>query len=102
MPATASRSTERTSSRPWTLQSDTDLDFEAVELNLVLKQLERNSRISVVFLDACRDNPLASALAATSRSVEVGTRPCANRQGSRHDDRVLDPTRQRGAGWRGP
>jgi uncharacterized caspase-like protein len=54
------------------LQSDTDLDFEAVELNLVLKQLERNSRISVVFLDACRDNPLATTLAATSRSVEVG------------------------------
>jgi uncharacterized caspase-like protein len=54
------------------LQSDTDLDFEAVELNLVLKQLERNSRISVVFLDACRDNPLVATLAATSRSVEVG------------------------------
>jgi uncharacterized caspase-like protein len=54
------------------LQSDTDLDFEAVELNLVLKQLERNSRISVVFLDACRDNPLVTTLAATSRSVEVG------------------------------
>jgi uncharacterized caspase-like protein len=54
------------------LQSDTDLDFEAVELNLVLKQLERNSRISVVFLDACRDNPLASILAASSRSLEIG------------------------------
>jgi uncharacterized caspase-like protein len=54
------------------LQSDTDLDFEAVELNLVLKQLERNSRISVVFLDACRDNPLASVLAQTSRSLEIG------------------------------
>jgi uncharacterized caspase-like protein len=54
------------------LQSDTDLDFEAVELNLVLKQLERNSRISVVFLDACRDNPLASVLAAGSRSLEIG------------------------------
>lgn len=54
------------------LKSDTDLDFEAVELNLVLKQLERNSRVSVVFLDACRDNPLASSLAKTSRSLEVG------------------------------
>jgi len=54
------------------LQSDTDLDFEAVELNLVLKQLERNSRISVVFLDACRNNPLASNLAKVGRSLEVG------------------------------
>jgi uncharacterized caspase-like protein len=54
------------------LKSDTDLDFEAVELNLVLKQLERNSRIAIVFLDACRDNPLATVLAQTSRSLEVG------------------------------
>jgi uncharacterized caspase-like protein len=53
------------------LKSDTDLDFEAVELNLVLKQMERNSRVSIVFLDACRDNPLAS-IAQTGRSVDVG------------------------------
>jgi uncharacterized caspase-like protein len=54
------------------LRSDTDLDFEAVDLKLVLKQLERNSRISIVFLDACRDNPLATNLAQTSRSLEIG------------------------------
>ncbi|HEY8277043.1 MAG TPA: caspase domain-containing protein [Methyloceanibacter sp.] len=53
------------------LQSETDLDFEAVELSLVLKQMERNSRVSLVFLDACRDNPLALNLAATSRSLQV-------------------------------
>lgn len=55
-----------------TLKSDTDLDFEAIELNLVLKQLERNSRVSIVFLDACRDNPLARNLAVASRSTNVG------------------------------
>src|SRR6478609_8665386 len=53
------------------LQSETDLDFEAVDLSLVLKQMERNSRVSLVFLDACRDNPLALNLAATSRSLQV-------------------------------
>jgi uncharacterized caspase-like protein len=53
------------------LQSETDLDFEAVDLSLVLKQMERNSRVSIVFLDACRDNPLALNLAATSRSLQV-------------------------------
>jgi len=53
------------------LNSDVDLDFEAVELNLVLKQLERSSRLSLVFLDACRDNPLAMQL-AQSRSLGVG------------------------------
>ncbi len=55
-----------------TLESDTDLDFEAIQLNLVLKQLERNSRVSIVFLDACRDNPLARNLAVASRSLSIG------------------------------
>lgn len=54
------------------LSSDVDLDFEAVELDLVLKQLERSSRLSLVFLDACRDNPLAMQLAQTSRSLGIG------------------------------
>lgn len=53
------------------LKSETDLDFEAVELSLVLKQLERNSRVSIVFLDACRDNPLAANLAQGTRSLTV-------------------------------
>ena len=54
------------------LKSDTDLDFEAIELNLVLKQLERNARLSIVFLDACRDNPLARNLVVAGRSLAVG------------------------------
>ena len=54
------------------LKSDTDLDFEAIELNLVLKQLERNARLSIVFLDACRDNPLARNLVVAGRSLTVG------------------------------
>ena len=53
------------------LKSETDLDFEAVELSLVLKQLERNSRVSIVLLDACRDNPLAANLAQGTRSLAV-------------------------------
>lgn len=54
------------------LKSDVDLDFEAVELNLVLKQLERSAPLSLVFLDACRDNPLAQNLAVASRSLSIG------------------------------
>ena len=33
--------------------------------------MERNARVSLVFLDACRDNPLAANL-AQSRSLQVG------------------------------
>jgi len=58
------------------LKSETDLDFEAVDVNLVLRQMERNSRVNLVFLDACRDNPLAEILARSlgsrSRSVSIG------------------------------
>lgn len=53
------------------LKSEADVDFETVELNLVLKQMERSSRLSLVFLDACRNNPLATNLATSSRSLAV-------------------------------
>jgi uncharacterized caspase-like protein len=54
------------------LKSESDLDFEAVQLDLVLKQMVRNAHTSIVFLDACRDNPLAANLAQASRSIAVG------------------------------
>jgi uncharacterized caspase-like protein len=54
------------------LKSETDLDFEAMQFDLVLKQMVRNARTSIVFLDACRDNPLAANLAQVSRSLDVG------------------------------
>lgn len=54
------------------LRSESDLDFEAVELDLVLKHMVRNAATSIVFLDACRDNPLAQTLAQASRSLAVG------------------------------
>src|SRR2546421_8602481 len=46
------------------LQVERDLDFEAVSVDFVLKQmeLEREGKTNVVFLDACRDNPLARNL----------------------------------------
>lgn len=54
------------------LKTESDLDFEAVQLDLVLKQMVRNARTSIVFLDACRDNPLAANLAQSSRSLDIG------------------------------
>lgn len=52
-----------------------DLYFEAIDLNLVLGLLEQESRTSLIFLDACRDNPLARNLSrtmGTGRSQAVG------------------------------
>jgi hypothetical protein len=57
------------------LATENDLPFEAVDLALVLSLMERESRTTLVFLDACRDNPLAQNLARSmgaARSTAVG------------------------------
>ena len=47
------------------LESMRDLEFETVRLEFILGQMEngRDGRVSIVMLDACRDNPLARNLA---------------------------------------
>ena len=57
------------------LEEENDLPFEAVELSLVLRLMQRQVPMSLVFMDACRDNPLAQNLSRSmgkSRSVAVG------------------------------
>jgi uncharacterized caspase-like protein len=56
------------------LKSDLDLDFEAVPANLILTAMERATKINLVFLDACRDNPFAENLARSmgTRSSAIG------------------------------
>ena len=57
------------------LDEEMDLDFEATSLDLVMRQMEREQRVNLVFLDACRDNPLAQNLArsmGTARSTAIG------------------------------
>jgi hypothetical protein len=60
------------------LVSERDLDFEAVSVDFVLRQMElgRETKTNIVFLDACRDNPLARTLARS-----MGTRSAAISQG---------------------
>ena len=58
------------------LERERDLEFEAVRLDFVLRQMEidRDGKTSIVILDACRDNPLARNLARSmgTRSVSIG------------------------------
>lgn len=58
------------------MQKERDLDFEGLSVDFVLKQMEmdRDGKTNVVFLDACRDNPLARNLARSmgTRSVSIG------------------------------
>ncbi len=57
------------------LADEADLRFEALELADIADLMERASPVSLIFLDACRDNPLAHGLARSlgaSRSTSVG------------------------------
>lgn len=58
------------------LDSERDLHFEAMALDVILKQmeLEREAKTNIIFLDACRDNPLSRSLARSmgTRSAGLG------------------------------
>jgi len=51
------------------------LDFEMVRLDLVQRTMENHARTNILFLDACRDNPLARNLARSmgTRSAGIGS-----------------------------
>lgn len=58
------------------LANERDLEFEATRLDFILSQMElgREGKTTLVFLDACRDNPLARNLARSmgTRSAALG------------------------------
>jgi uncharacterized caspase-like protein len=58
------------------LQGERDLDFDAENLDFILKQMElgRADKTNIVFLDACRDNPFSQNLARSmgTRSISIG------------------------------
>jgi hypothetical protein len=57
------------------LQKPGDLSLDTIDVQVVLEQMESRPRVNLVFLDACRDNPLARSFASTlgaSRSVAIG------------------------------
>lgn len=58
------------------LERERDLEFEAVKLDFVLRQMEidREGKTTIIVLDACRDNPLSRNLARTmgTRSTAIG------------------------------
>jgi peptidoglycan hydrolase-like protein with peptidoglycan-binding domain len=58
------------------LENEFLIPAETVELDAVIRLMESRSRINLVFLDACRNNPLADRLrqnlVAANRSVSLG------------------------------
>ena len=56
------------------LQSDDDVEFETVPLELVSRAVEGARELRLIILDACRDNPFAAAMqrAGATRSIGRG------------------------------
>ena len=56
------------------LSTASALEFEMVRLDLVHRVMEREARTNILFIDACRNNPLARNLerAMGTRSTEIG------------------------------
>jgi hypothetical protein len=54
------------------IETQADLEFGSIDLNLVLGFMEGQAKTSIVFLDACRDNPLGARLSRGTRSASVG------------------------------
>ncbi len=58
------------------LESITDLDFAAIEADLIVRQMENAAGHKLVFLDACRNNPfersLSRSLGATRSASALG------------------------------
>jgi uncharacterized caspase-like protein len=83
------------------LRSETRLKQEAIAVQDVLSAIERRAKVALVFLDACRDNPLAEALqrsskgtsrsAAVARGFGVLDEPSGCDQGCRAVGVRLDP-----------
>jgi Caspase domain len=56
------------------LERVSDLALDAIDVGMVLAQMEDGQRVNLVFLDACRDSPLVRSLGHSigSRSVTIG------------------------------
>jgi uncharacterized caspase-like protein len=65
------------------LTSAASLDFEMVRLDLIQRTMERETTTNLMFLDACRDNPLARNLARAmgTRSLAIGRGLAATESG---------------------
>ena len=54
------------------LKDDISLDFETVPVAFVWRQMSRDTKVRLVFLDACRENPFVRSLAGVGASVSGG------------------------------
>ncbi|MCC7428131.1 MAG: caspase family protein [Alphaproteobacteria bacterium] len=54
------------------IREERDIPFEAVDLDAVVAQLDGQARTTILFLDACRNNPFRELLRATGATRSIG------------------------------
>lgn len=57
------------------IEDETSLDFETISVDFIMRQMSKDVKVQMVFLDACRDNPLSRTLArrlGPTRSANLG------------------------------
>jgi subtilisin-like proprotein convertase family protein len=57
------------------LLSEFDVPGEAISLSSIIETMETRAKVAMLFIDACRDNPLADNLKQSTRSVSRGLAP---------------------------
>ncbi|WP_293901232.1 caspase family protein [Phenylobacterium sp.] len=55
-----------------TLASDQDVDFDAIPLDLLLRSVDGATRLKLVILDACRNNPFLTAMQRSGGTRSIG------------------------------
>jgi len=55
-----------------TLATDADVEYETVPLRLLERSVEGASRLKLIILDACRNNPFADGMKRTSATRAIG------------------------------
>ncbi|MEO0607337.1 MAG: caspase domain-containing protein [Pseudomonadota bacterium] len=58
------------------LRDAADLQLQSIDMNYVLSQMERDPRVNIIMLDACRDNPFEQNM---TRSLSRGLAPMETR-----------------------
>jgi uncharacterized caspase-like protein len=69
------------------IRTEADLDFNAVKLDLITRQLDREAKVKIIMLDACRDNPFEKELTRSmgktrSATVKKGLAEISNAGGT--------------------
>lgn len=68
------------------IERASDLGLDAVDVQRIIEQMEAEKRVNLIFLDACRDNPLTRSLAAKSgtrsSSASMGLAPIQSAAGT--------------------